>query len=158
LYFKGLLILKLEERKCIVLEMHHEIRHFGQHQTFAKVYKRFYWHNQTKQVKMVVKACKECQMVKCTRSIKYDVEDLKNIPIYDLYYRVELDIVGPFLETQNGNKYILVAIDHYSKWCEAKLVLDHIASMVVRFLEEEIICRYEVLKFILIDNGGEWST
>ncbi len=107
---------------------------------------------------MVVKACKECQMVKCTRSIKYDVEDLKNIPIYDLYYRVELDIVGPFLETQNGNKYILVAIDHYSKWCEAKLVLDHIASMVVRFLEEEIICRYEVLKFILIDNGGEWST
>jgi len=50
-----------------------------------------------------------------------------------------------------------VAIDHYSKWHEAKLVLDHIASMVVRFLEEEIICRYEVLKFVLIDNGGEWS-
>jgi hypothetical protein len=51
-----------------------------------------------------------------------------------------------------------VAIDRYSKWHEAKLVLDHIASMVVRFLEEEIICRYEVLKFVLIDNGGEWST
>jgi hypothetical protein len=51
-----------------------------------------------------------------------------------------------------------VAIDHYSKWCEAKLVLDHIASMVVKFLEEEIICKYEVLKFVLIDNGGEWST
>jgi len=51
-----------------------------------------------------------------------------------------------------------VAIDFYSKWCEAKLVLDHIASMVVRFLEKEIICRYEVLKFVVIDNGGEWST
>jgi hypothetical protein len=51
-----------------------------------------------------------------------------------------------------------VAIDCYSKWCEAKLVLDHIASMVVRFLEKEIICRYEVLKFVVIDNGGEWST
>jgi hypothetical protein len=42
LYFKGLLILKLEARKCIVLEMHHEIRHFGQHRTFVEVYKRFY--------------------------------------------------------------------------------------------------------------------
>ncbi len=107
---------------------------------------------------MVVKACKECQMVKCTISIRYDVEDLNNNLICDLFYRVELDIVGPFLETQNGNKYIPVAIDRYSKWHEAKLVLDHIASMVVRFLEEEIICRYEVFKFVLIDNGGEWST
>jgi hypothetical protein len=47
---------------------------------------------------MVVKACKECQMVKCIGNIRYDVEDLKNISIYDLFYRVELDIVGPFLE------------------------------------------------------------
>jgi hypothetical protein len=98
LYFKGLLILKLEERKCIVLEMHHKIGHFGHHSTFVEVYKRFYWHNQMKQVRMVVKACKECQMVKCIGNIKYDVEDLKNISIYDLFYRVELDIVGPFLE------------------------------------------------------------
>jgi hypothetical protein len=96
-------------------------------------------------------------MVKCIGSIRYDVEDLKNIPSYDLFYRVELNIVGPFLETQNGNKYILVAIDHYSKWCEAKLVLDHITS-VVRFLEEEIIYRYKVLRFVLIGNGGKWLT
>jgi hypothetical protein len=54
------LIFKLEERKCILLEMHYEIGHFGQHQTFAKVYKNLYWHNQTKQVTMVVKACKKC--------------------------------------------------------------------------------------------------
>jgi hypothetical protein len=48
---------------------------------------------------MVVKACKECQMVKCTGSIRYDVEDLNNNLICDLFYRVKLDIVGPFLET-----------------------------------------------------------
>jgi hypothetical protein len=30
LYFKRLLVPKLEERKCIVLEMHHEIGHFGE--------------------------------------------------------------------------------------------------------------------------------
>jgi hypothetical protein len=64
---------------------------------------------------MVVKACKECQMVKCTRSIRFDVEDLKNIPICDLFYKVALDITEPLLKTKNGNKYILVAIDHYSK-------------------------------------------
>jgi hypothetical protein len=29
-----------------------------------------------------------------------------------------MDIAKPLPETINGNKYVLVAIDHYSKWCE----------------------------------------
>jgi len=60
-------------------------------------------------------------------------------------------------ETKSGNKYILVAIDHYSKWCEARVVADHGAKTTVRFLEDEIICRYGVPKFVLINNGGEWA-
>ncbi len=51
-----------------------------------------------------------------------------------------------------------MAIDHYSKWCEAKAVADHGAKTAARFLEDDIICRYGVPKFILTDNGGEWAT
>jgi hypothetical protein len=40
---------------------------------------------------------------------------MKNIFVCDLFYRVALDIVGPLPETKNGNRYALVAIDHYSK-------------------------------------------
>jgi len=50
-----------------------------------------------------------------------------------------------------------VAIDHYSKWCEAKAVADHGAKTTARFLEDDIICRYGVPKFVLTDNGGEWA-
>jgi hypothetical protein len=60
-------------------------------------------------------------------------------------------------ETRSGNKYILVAIDHYSKWCEAKAVANHGAKTTARFLEDDIICRFGVPKFILTDNGGEWA-
>jgi hypothetical protein len=66
------------------------------------------------QVKEMVKACKECQMVKRIGNIRLDVEDLKNIPICDLFYIVALNIAKSFLETKRGNKCILVAIDHYS--------------------------------------------
>jgi hypothetical protein len=52
---------------------------------------------------------------------------------------------------------VLVAIDHYSKWCEAKVVADHGAGTAARFLEDEVICRYGVPRFVLIDNGGEWA-
>jgi len=49
-----------------------------------------------------------------------------------------------------------VVINHYSKWCEAKAVIDHGAKTAARFLEDDIICRYGVPKFVLTDNGGEW--
>ncbi len=85
------------------------------------------------------------------------MEDLKSIPICDLFYRVALDTIGPLLTINKGNKYILVALDHYSKWCEAKVLFDHIVTTTVRFLEDYIICRYKVPKFIFTNNGGEWS-
>jgi hypothetical protein len=66
-----------------------------------------------------------------------------------------MDIAGPLLETKAGNKYILVAIDHYSKWCEAKAVADHGARTATKFLEDDLISRYGVPSFILTDNGGE---
>jgi transposase-like protein len=79
---------------------------------------------------------------------------MKSIPIYDLFYMVALDTTGPLPETKDENKYVLVAIDHYSKWCEARPVRDHDVTTAIRFLKKEIICKFGVPKFILTDNGG----
>jgi hypothetical protein len=95
--------------------------------------------------------------VKGTGSIRSRDEQLKSIPICDLFHRVALDTVGPLPETKSGNRYILVSIDHYSKWCEAKAVFDHSAKIASRFLEYNIICKYGVLRFVLTDNGGKWA-
>jgi hypothetical protein len=95
--------------------------------------------------------------VKNEGSIRSGDERLKSIPICDLFYRIALDTIGPLLETKAGNKYILVAINHYSKWCEAKAVADHGAKTAARFLEDDLICMYEVPRFVLTDNGGEWG-
>jgi hypothetical protein len=59
-----------------------------------------------------------------------------------------MDIFGPLPETINGNKYVLIAINHYSKWCEAQPVTEHDAHIVVKFLEDEVIYRYGVFKHI----------
>jgi hypothetical protein len=95
-------------------------------------------------------------MVRKMGSIRSEDEKLKSIPICDLFYRIAMDIVGPLPKTKLGNKYILVVADHYSKWCEAKAVANHGAKTTTKFLEDDIIYRYGVPKFILTDNGGEW--
>jgi hypothetical protein len=66
-----------------------------------------------------------------------------------------IDIVRPLTETCSGNNYVLVAIDHYSKRCEACLVKEHDVVIIVKFLEDEIICQFGVPKYTLTDNGNE---
>lgn len=53
----------------------------------------------------------------------------------DLFYKVVLDIVGPLLETNSSNTYVLVAIEHYSKCFEARLMKDLDATTTTKFLE-----------------------
>jgi hypothetical protein len=157
LYFKGLYVPKPEERMALVIQMHEDLGHFGKQRTLAEICRRYFWHNWTEDVKMVVKMCKQCQMVRSMGSVHSEDEEMKSIHVCELFYRITLDIAGPLLETKSGNKYILVVVDHYSKWCKAKAIVDHGAKTAAKFLEDDVICRYGVPKFVLTDNGGEWA-
>jgi hypothetical protein len=158
LFFKALLVPKLEERVSLVRRMHEDLGQFGEQRTLAEIRRKYFWHNRTADVKAVIRGCQQCQLVRSSGSIRSGDEQLKSIHVCDLFHRVALDTTGPLLATKSGNRYILVAIDHYSKWCEAKAIVDHGAKTATRFLEDEIICRHGVPKFVLIDNGGEWAT
>jgi hypothetical protein len=57
------------------------------------------------------------------------------MPIHDLFYHIVLDTIGPFPKTKFGNKYILVAIKHYSKWCETRwslIILQQLLQLLWR--------------------------
>ncbi len=157
LFFGTLLVPKLKERLPLVRQMHEDLGHFGEQRMLTEIQCRYFWHSRTADVKAIVRGCQQCQLVKSSGSIRSGDERLKSIPVCDLFHRIALDTAGPLPETRSGNKYILVAIDHYSKWCEAKAIADHGAKTAARFLEDDLICRYGVPRFVLTDNGGEWG-
>lgn len=113
--------------------------HFSEQHTLADIYKRYYWHNCIEEVSKIVRTYLQCQLVKRTNNTRFDAKEFKSIPIHDLFYHKALNIVGSFPQTRFGNKYILVDIDHYLKWCEAKVVLDHITTIAIKNLENKII-------------------
>ena len=54
---------------------------------------------------------------------------------------------------QNGHRFILVAIDYFTKWVEAASYTNVTRNVVVRFIKKELICRYGLPRKIITDNG-----
>jgi hypothetical protein len=57
LYFKDLLVPRTEDRMVLVVRMHKDLGHFGEERTLAEICRRYFWHNRTENVKIVVKIC-----------------------------------------------------------------------------------------------------
>ena len=65
-----------------------------------------------------------------------------------------MDVIGPVIpKALNDHEYILVAIDYFTKWVEATLYKSVTQAVVARFLKHNIICHYDVLGELIIDNG-----
>jgi hypothetical protein len=68
-----------------------------------------------------------------------------------------VDIVGPFLEAVGILKFLIVVVDYFTKWVEAKPLATITNACVKKFLWEHIICRFGVPMYLVSDNGKhEW--
>jgi len=65
-----------------------------------------------------------------------------------------IDMIGQIEpKASNGHRFILVAIDYFTKWVEAASYANVTKQVVVRFIKNNIICRYGVPNKIITDNG-----
>ena len=70
-----------------------------------------------------------------------------------------MDVIGPIEPTaSNGHRFILVAIDYFTKWVEAKTFKSVTKKAVVDFVHSHIICRFGVPKVIITDNGANLNS
>lgn len=66
-----------------------------------------------------------------------------------------IDMIGRIEPTaSNGHRFILVAIDYFTKWVEAASYANVTKQVVARFIKQNIICRYGVPERIITDNGS----
>jgi len=56
-------------------------------------------------------------------------------------------------KASNRHRFILVAIDYFTKWVEAASYSSIMRNVVVRFTKREIICRYGLPRKIITDNA-----
>ncbi len=100
--------------------------------------KRYFWQNMMKDIKEYVKTYFQCQQ---RGSMKQNNQKRTISPI-DIFERQGVDIVGPLPITREGNRYIVVAMNYFSRWPEARPLKAVNADTVATFLYEEIIYRF----------------
>jgi len=89
-------------------------QHYGKEKTLALLKRYFYWPSMFDTVYEIVSSCETCFKTKGpTHRVK---PPLKLFRDGVLHGRWHLDFCGPFVETANKYKYILVAVEAFSCW------------------------------------------
>ena len=64
-----------------------------------------------------------------------------------------MDILGPLPMAPGQKKFIIVAIDHFTKWIEVEAVSTITEARIRNFFYKEIICRFGIPNTLITDNG-----
>ncbi|GKC83830.1 reverse transcriptase domain-containing protein, partial [Tanacetum coccineum] len=67
-----------------------------------------------------------------------------------------MDIVGPLSEGPGRVKYLIVAIDYFTKWMEAKPLATITGKQVVNFTYDNIVCRFGIPANIIANNETQF--
>ncbi|POS82547.1 hypothetical protein EPUL_004988, partial [Erysiphe pulchra] len=130
--------------------------HFGIKKTLEKVRERFYWVNCKEDVKDWCRKCRLCASSNGPRGSRR--APMKQYNVGSPLERVAIDISGPFPETEDGNKYILVAMDYFTKWVEAYAIPNQEASTVADILVKEMFSRLGVPLELHSDQGRNFES
>ncbi|GKV27797.1 hypothetical protein SLEP1_g36923 [Rubroshorea leprosula] len=69
-----------------------------------------------------------------------------------------MDILGPFPEAKGRKKFLIVAIDYFTKWIEAEPVARITEQKVKKFVKKHIMCRFGMLRVLVTNNGTQFAS
>lgn len=139
-------------RNTILQEVHNQLGHFGVKKTFDRVKTRFYWPGYEHDVECWVKQCELCQ--RRNPPHPNPQAPLGTIQASQPFEKLSWDIMGPLPISAQGNKYILVITDLFTKWVEAFPLKDTTNLTLATILLNEVVCRYGVPTSLHSDQGA----
>ncbi|KAI9079956.1 hypothetical protein K1719_038021 [Acacia pycnantha] len=73
------------------------------------------------------------------------------------FYKWGMDILGPFKTAPGQLRWLIVAVDYFTKWIEAEPLTTISSARVQRFVEVNIITRFGAQAEIVTDNGTQFT-
>ncbi|CAN0916907.1 Retrovirus-related Pol polyprotein from transposon 297 [Linum grandiflorum] len=143
------------EAQKIVEEVHEGVcgTHAGGHALAKKILRLgYYWTTMDSDCVWYVRRCHKCQIYADERHVAPSFLHVMSSPWPFAAWGI--DVIGMIEpKASNGHRFILVAIDYFTKWVEAASYVNITKSVVTKFIKKEIICRYGLPERIITDNA-----
>ncbi|GJY88158.1 reverse transcriptase domain-containing protein [Tanacetum coccineum] len=115
---------------------------------------RYYWPTMHRDARDMILKCKDWQV---HRPVPRNPQQPLT-PITSLwpFYKWGIDIAGPFPEGPGKVKFLIVVMDYFTKWIEAKAVATISCGQVKKFVWDNIVCHFGLPEEIVSDNGKQF--
>ena len=130
--------------------------HFGVSKTLRRLRQRFYWGQHRRDVEDYCRRCDSCTARKGPTDRSH--AQLQQFPVGCTMERIGIDVLGPFPRTEKGNRYILTAMDYFTKWPEAYSLPNQEAETIVDALVEGMFSRFGAPEVIHTDQGRNFES
>ncbi|GJX47771.1 reverse transcriptase domain-containing protein [Tanacetum coccineum] len=115
--------------------------HSGPRSVAAKAIRTgYYWPTMHMDARKLIRECNDCQVHRLVpRNLQ---QNLTLITSPWPFYKWGIDIAGPFPEGPGKVKFLIVAVDYFTKWIKAKPVATITCNQVKKFVWDNIVCRF----------------
>jgi transposase InsO family protein len=128
----------------------------GEQKTLERVKAKYIWHGYSRDVVAYVKSCRICSCSKKAsirpRAALGEFHD--GFPME----RVHMDILGPFITSALGNRYVLMIIDQFTKWVECYALPEQGAELVAKTYVERFVTTFGCSYFLHTDQGRNFES
>ncbi|PNX58048.1 gag-pol polyprotein, partial [Trifolium pratense] len=115
----------------------------------------FYWPTMQADAKEHVKKCDKCQLHGDMHLAPPN--ELKTLSSPWPFSWWGMDLLGPFPTAAGQNKYLIVAVDYFTKWIEAEPLASITTFNVLRFFKRNILARFGIPQVVVTDNGTQFT-
>ncbi|GJS66022.1 reverse transcriptase domain-containing protein [Tanacetum coccineum] len=112
----------------------------------------YYWPTMHADAKTEVDKCDSCQIHSPIPRLPKTF--MTSIMAPWPFYQWGMDILGPLTPARGGAKFVIVAIDYFTKLVEAKPLVKITGKEIIFFVMDNIIWRYGLPRVIVTDNGA----
>ncbi len=128
--------------------------HIGFETTLNGIRNRYFWNYMPSQIQTYCQSCNACQIF--NYACLHNLAPLKSFSLKTM--AVGVDIMGPLKTSIHGNKYVILAIDHFTKSAEGAARASFNAVTTAVFLFNNIICHYDMIEKLLSDQGVNFES
>nr|GEV12587.1 rve domain-containing protein/RVT_3 domain-containing protein [Tanacetum cinerariifolium] len=115
----------------------------------------YYWPSMHKDAKDLIRKYEACQIY--SSILRKPKQEMKSIMSPWPFLQRGIDIIGPIPAMPGGARFLVVAIDYFTKWVEAKTLISITGRHMEKFIWEHIVCRFGRPQIIISDNRKQFA-